>query len=1606
MKTVLHQKLFLIFLFFGFLTFGQTFNQEISADYTFIEAPGETITYTVTLTNTPNSTSSYENITVIGSAFVNDLLLVSGDVNGDSILNIEETWVYEMSFYVGEAVFTNNGIPVGSGMLQYEVLVNASEIGGVDLIFQLNWNAAINNVDTDGDGVPDYKEIELQTDPNDPCDFYAEFVTVNRSANWYSLDCDNDGLLNEEEGYNQDTDNDGIVDTLDVDDDNDGIRTFLEGTGWVDSDGDNTPNHLDLDSDNDGILDNIEAQSTANFITPSGNDNDSDGLDDAYIGLTFLINTDGDNFNDVIDLDSDNDGIDDSVEGTNDDDGDGIPNYRDSDDQLEGIEIFACEVDNMEANFELPIIELEILGELDPNTHHVTFHATRDDATNAINPLVDPYVSVTGEIFARMVNDLNSDITLFIIYLNVYNAPDAVEATLTVCSETDFASFELADAVFDITLGATEVSVTFYTDMVSAEAGVNAVTSVYTNTVSNEILYARVESLITSCYSIAPLTLVVESCPPMLVCGSQFIDSGDVTGDYGANESTTTTFCPDNDGDVITVTFISFNTETNYDKLKIYDGESATGTLLGEFSGTSLPPTFTSVSSVGCLTFVFQSDGSTNRAGWVADITCSPAPSCYPVSNIDVTFVNHESATIQFEENNDPQATLWEIEYGVSGFTQGTGEIVETPALATMLMDLASETTYDFYVRTVCGTDDYSAWSSVMDFTTTSTPLPAPLCGEIFTDSGEITGDYANNEDSTTIICPNVDGEFVTIQFTSFETENNFDKLSIYDGDISGNLLGVFSGTNLPPTFTSTDATGCLTFVFHSDSSVVRPGWEANVICGAPPTCIAPSFLSADNITATSAMLFWNENNDPAVTEWQIEYGEAGFQQGNGTLLTVTTNPYELTGLSGGTIYDFYVQSNCGTDDDSLWTSGTFETPVSCLNPSINSAQSGTYTDYLTIGWLENNNPPATSWEVEYGLMGFAEGAGTTVVVTSPTYTMTGRIPELSYELHVRSICGVGDFSTWSVITFPSSVPCDIPNGVTNQVFESTDLPTIADLDLASSVAGETVLVFTDVNCNGTPIDPATPLVDGEYYYAFQDGCCTDYLRIHVTLNITVVDAPYDVNPIPYQIYDQPLPNTTNLDDGYTDLIPLTFDFDFFGITYNQIVIGTNSVISFDASDAGNFCPWRIDMNDTLPSSATIDNVIMGVYQDYDNRNGMGGTQGYGFIGTAPFRKFVVFFDDVALYNTSTCGGINSANQMILYESYDYIDVQVKDRNVCTNWNDGNAILGIQNIGGTEAYFPADRNVGDWEAHNEGYRFKPAFDQLDFQYILCDPEVDGVEVFDLNVVFTHFNDNTSGIAYSIHETKDDALNNTNAISGNYTNTSNSQNIYVRKEDTNVNEVTIKNVLLATIDCSADYDLDTVDTSDEDLNGNGNYGDDDTDGDQIPNFIDEDDDGDFVLTNVEAVVTINRSSSSNATTNYVDTDGDNIPNYLDNDDDGDGILTINEDYDGDLNPANDDTNNDGLPDYLQQSVALGTASEILNTFAVYPNPAKDKLTIAFDELYNEIAITIYSINGQEVYKQNNITDLKTEINISNLSSGVYMINIISDDKTTTKKFVKE
>ena len=65
---------------------------------------------------------------------------------------------------------------------------------------------------------------------------------------------------------------------------------------------------------------------------------------------------------------------------------------------------------------------------------------------------------------------------------------------------------------------------------------------------------------------------------------------------------------------------------------------------------------------------------------------------------------------------------------------------------------------------------------------------------------------------------------------------------------------------------------------------------------------------------------------------------------------------------------------------------------------------------------------------------------------------------------------------------------------------------------------------------------------------------------------------------------------------------------------------------------------------------------------------------------------------------------------------------------------------------------------------------------------------------------------------------------------------------------------------------------------------------------------------------DGILSINEDIDGDGDPFYDDTDGDNLWNMYDSDDDGDGTLTINE-LDKNNDQIIDDTDNDGIPDYL-------------------------------------------------------------------------------------------
>ncbi len=105
-------------------------------------------------------------------------------------------------------------------------------------------------------------------------------------------------------------------------------------------------------------------------------------------------------------------------------------------------------------------------------------------------------------------------------------------------------------------------------------------------------------------------------------CGAMFYDNGGPSGQYTSNLNMVLTIYPDTEGGIIQVEFQSFNMESNYDFLYIYDGTSTSATQIGQYSGSDSPGVITATNAAGALTFKCTSDSSVTRDGWVAYVHC------------------------------------------------------------------------------------------------------------------------------------------------------------------------------------------------------------------------------------------------------------------------------------------------------------------------------------------------------------------------------------------------------------------------------------------------------------------------------------------------------------------------------------------------------------------------------------------------------------------------------------------------------------------------------------------------------------------------------------------------------------------------------------------------------------------------------------------------------------------------------------------------------------------------------------------------------------------------------------------------------------------------
>jgi len=167
-------------------------------------------------------------------------------------------------------------------------------------------------------------------------------------------------------------------------------------------------------------------------------------------------------------------------------------------------------------------------------------------------------------------------------------------------------------------------------------------------------------------------------------------------------------------------------------------------------------------------------------------------------------------------------------------------------------------------------------------------------------------------------------------------------------------------------------------------------------------------------------------------------------------------------------------------------------------------------------------------------------------------------------------------------------------------------------------------------------------------------------------------------------------------DDQFSDTVSLPFDFCFYGGVYDQLVFSTNNIISFDLSYANSFSSWTPI---AIPDPMAPLNAIFGPWIDVDPS--LGGTIRYGVLGTAPHRVAILSFESVPYF---WCTSLELTAQIKLYEGSNYIEMHIADQPLCSGED---ALQGLQDATGTNAYTIPGRNAQQYAVSNEARRFYP-----------------------------------------------------------------------------------------------------------------------------------------------------------------------------------------------------------------------------------------------------------------------------------------------------------
>ena len=94
-----------------------------------------------------------------------------------------------------------------------------------------------------------------------------------------------------------------------------------------------------------------------------------------------------------------------------------------------------------------------------------------------------------------------------------------------------------------------------------------------------------------------------------------------------------------------------------------------------------------------------------------------------------------------------------------------------------------------------------------------------------------------------------------------------------------------------------------------------------DIVLNTIPSCLPPTNVVFSGITSDEVTVSWTPRNSE--TNWNVVVVPSGTDVATGTPATTSAYPYTVTNLQPNTAYDVYVQADCGSGDESPWSTVT-----------------------------------------------------------------------------------------------------------------------------------------------------------------------------------------------------------------------------------------------------------------------------------------------------------------------------------------------------------------------------------------------------------------------------------------------------------------------------------------------------------------------------------------------------------------------------------------------------------------------------------------------------------------------------------------------------------